>query len=122
MKAAQRWLAIPLAVSVTRAIYLSVPDVALPAAPPTDRAITPAGTAVARQIRAIRIGDQIRMRGLLVDYTVSSDGREVFTRRTSLTRKDTGNGACEILYVTAVHVLRPGSRLRADAARYAWYA
>ncbi len=77
---------------------------------------------MARQIRAIRIGDQIRMRGLLVDYTVSSDGSEVFTRRTSLTRTDTGNGACEILYVTDVHVLRPGNRLRADAARYAWYA
>ncbi len=84
--------------------------------------LIPAGDAVARQIRAIRIGDQLRMRGLLVDYTVSSDGREVFTRRTSLTRTDTGNGACEILYVTDVHVLRPGNRLRADAARYAWYA
>jgi hypothetical protein len=84
--------------------------------------VIPADSTIARRIRAIRTGDQIRMRGLLVDYTVSSGGREVFTRRTSLTRKDTGNGACEILYVTEVEVIRPSHHLDADAAAYAWYA
>src|SRR6266702_4478785 len=48
--------------------------------------LMPADAAVAKRIRTIRIGDQIRMKGLLVDYTVTSQGREVFTRRTSLTR------------------------------------
>ncbi len=84
--------------------------------------LIPANDAVARQIDAIRVGDQIRMKGLLVDYKVSSDGREIFTRRTSLTRKDIGNGACEILYLTDMSVVRPGNHLEADAATYAWYA
>jgi hypothetical protein len=83
--------------------------------------LIPANDTVAHQIRGIRTGDQIRMSGLLVDYRVSSGGRDVFTRQTSLTRKDTGNGACEILYVTEMHVIRPGSHLAADAAAYAWY-
>lgn len=84
--------------------------------------LIPADEIVARRIRAIRIGDQVRMTGLLVDYSVSSGGQEVFTRRTSLTREDTGNGACEILYATDVSVVRPGSRLAADGATYAWWA
>jgi hypothetical protein len=84
--------------------------------------LIPATPAVAAAIRAIRVGDQIQMKGLLVDYTVSRDGRQIFTRRTSLTRKDTGNGACEILYVTDLFVVAPGNHLAADGASYAWYA
>lgn len=84
--------------------------------------LIPADAAVARRIDAIRVGDQIRMKGLLVDYSVSTGGREVFTRRTSLTRRDTGNGACEILYVTDLSVIAPGNHLETDAAGYAWYA
>ncbi len=61
------------------------------------------------------------MQGLLVDYAVTENGRAIFTRRTSLTRSDTGNGACEILYVTEVSVVRAGSHFEADAATYAWY-
>jgi hypothetical protein len=84
--------------------------------------LIPSSRAVADRIRAIHVGDQIRVTGLLVDYTVTKDGREVFTRRTSLTRKDTGNGACEILYVTDLAVVRAGNHLETDAGRYAWYA
>ena len=84
--------------------------------------LLPASDAVARQIGAIQVGDQIRMTGLLVDYTVTQNGREIFTRRTSLTRGDTGNGACEILYVTALTVVAPGDHLRANAARYCGFA
>jgi hypothetical protein len=84
--------------------------------------LIPADDNVARRIGDIRIGDQIWMRGLLVDYRVRSAGREVLARRTSLTRQDTGNGACEILYVTDLYVIKPGNHLRADAATYAWYA
>jgi hypothetical protein len=83
--------------------------------------LIPATAAVAKRIDAIRVGDQIRMTGLLVDYAVTHEGRQVFTRRTSLTRQDTGNGACEILYVTDLSVVAPGNHLAADAGRYAWY-
>lgn len=84
--------------------------------------LIPADRAIARQIGAIRVGDQIRMTGLLVDYTVTKDGQPIFTRRTSLTRGDTGNGACEILYVTGLSVVARGDHLRADGGRYLWYA
>jgi hypothetical protein len=84
--------------------------------------LVPADRAIARRIGAIRVGDQIRMTGLLVDYTVTKDGQDVFSRRTSLTRGDTGNGACEILYVTDLSVVARGDHRQADAARVLWYA
>ena len=84
--------------------------------------LIPATAAIDRRIRAIHVGDQIRLTGLLVDYTVTKDGQEIFTRHTSLTRSDTGNGACEILYVTGLSVIAKGDHLQADAGRYAWYA
>jgi hypothetical protein len=62
------------------------------------------------------------MSGLLVDYQVAKDGREIFTRRTSLIRDDTDKGSCEILYVTDLAVIAQGENLRADAGRYMWYA
>jgi len=83
--------------------------------------LIPASHAVAGQIGAIHVGDQIRMTGLLVDYKVTRDGQEIFTRRTSLVRNDTDNGACEILYVTDLTVIAKGDHLRADAGRYMWY-
>jgi hypothetical protein len=83
--------------------------------------LIPADGAIARQIGAIHVGDQIRMTGLLVDYKVTRDGQDIFTRRTSLVRNDTDNGACEILYVTGLSVVAPGDHLQADAGRYMWY-
>lgn len=60
--------------------------------------------AVARRLRDVRIGDQVRLRGQLVSY--SHDAGFAFMRGTSLTREDTGNGACETLFVRDVEVLR----------------
>jgi len=84
--------------------------------------LIPGDAFVASRIKQLRIGDQIRMSGLLVDYEVSRGGDHRLARRTSLTRTDTGNGACEVVYVTALDVIRPGDRLAASAAGYAWYA
>jgi hypothetical protein len=83
--------------------------------------LIPANDTMARRIRAIHVGDQIRMTGLLVDYKVTKDGQDIFTRRTSLTRGDTGNGACEILYVTNLSVVARGNHFQSDVGRYAWY-
>jgi hypothetical protein len=66
--------------------------------------------AVAKALRAIRIGDQVRVRGYLVDYTVFKDGRPNGTRVSSEVRTDTGNGACEVLYVESVDVLSRAGR------------
>jgi hypothetical protein len=50
---------------------------------------------IRRQVRKIRVGDQIRIKGYLSSYTNNSGS----TRGTSTTRTDTGNGACETIYV-----------------------
>lgn len=51
--------------------------------------------------RSIRIGDQIRVEGVLASYT-SPGGR----RGTSITRTDTGDGACETIYVDRFEIVR----------------
>ena len=54
------------------------------------------------RISDVRIGDRVRGRGWLVSYS-NDDG---FRRDTSTTRDDTGNGACETIYVEDYRVLR----------------
>ena len=53
-------------------------------------------------VRDIRIGDQIRVRGYLASYTNPAGG----TRGTSTTRLDTGDGACETIYVEDFEIVR----------------
>jgi hypothetical protein len=59
---------------------------------------------LAKKLRSIRPGDQIRMTGVLADYGRTGPGG--FMRATSVTRDDHGNGACEMLLVTEVQILR----------------
>lgn len=61
---------------------------------------------VATKLRNVRIGDQVRIRGWLAEY--AHNHGFAFTRGTSLTRDDGGNGACETIYVQDVEVLRAG--------------
>jgi hypothetical protein len=55
--------------------------------------------AIAKALRNIHLGDQIRLRGYLVDYTIFKDGRPLGTRVSSEMRTDSGPGACEVLYI-----------------------
>lgn len=57
-------------------------------------------------IRSIHIGDQIRLQGKLINYWPK--GRPDLIRRTSTIRTDTGNGACEVLWVENAQVLHRG--------------
>lgn len=50
-----------------------------------------------------QIGDQIRVRGVLAEYR-TIDG---FYRGSSTVRTDTGDGACETIYVQSFRVLAP---------------
>lgn len=63
--------------------------------------LIPAGKDVLRELNRVREGSTVRLRGYLVDVE-RSDG---WRWRTSTTRTDTGNGACEIVLVTLVSVL-----------------
>ncbi len=64
--------------------------------------------ALARRLRGVRVGDQVHVRGYLSEYSHQLGGG--FRRGTSLTRDDTGNGACETVYVQQFEVLRAGGR------------
>jgi hypothetical protein len=62
--------------------------------------IIPANDAVLKQLERVRVGAVVSLKGKLVQVT--GDGG--FTWRSSLTREDTGNGACEVMWVESVSV------------------
>ncbi|TVQ35079.1 MAG: hypothetical protein EA370_09700 [Wenzhouxiangella sp.] len=53
-------------------------------------------------LRQVRSGDTVRLRG----YLVNVDRDDGWRWRTSMTRTDTGDGACEIVLVTLAEVMR----------------
>ncbi len=63
--------------------------------------------AVRKQIGRVRVGDQIRMRGMLVDYADTRYPDQ--WRSTSTTRGDYENGACEVLFVDELEILKRGT-------------
>jgi hypothetical protein len=63
---------------------------------------------LARRMREVRIGDQIHLRGYLAEYSHKIGAG--FHRGTSVTRQDTGNGACETIYVEEFEILAPGGQ------------
>ncbi|MDO8558142.1 MAG: hypothetical protein Q7S09_03055 [bacterium] len=83
--------------------------------------LIPADENVAHRIRNVIIGDQVRVQGYLADYRVQmKGGQTLYTRNTSTTRTDTGNGACEVVYVTDIEILKKGNGL-AHTMRYAGF-
>lgn len=56
----------------------------------------PANDGVRRQLLSVRRHELVTLEGYLVEIA----GPDGFKRRSSLTRDDTGGGACEIVYVT----------------------
>ncbi|MCK6389789.1 MAG: hypothetical protein L6Q40_02020 [Azonexus sp.] len=74
--------------------------------------------ALAKKIRSVRIGDQIRFRGYLAEY--SHNHGFAFKRGTSTTRDDSGNGACETVYVESFDIVRRGSTFWALAPWLGW--
>jgi hypothetical protein len=59
------------------------------------------------RIDEVRIGDQIHLKGLLVNY--SARRMPHAWRQSSTTRHDRGNGACEVVFVEAIDILQPGT-------------
>lgn len=65
--------------------------------------IIPANENILEAVKTIRKGDRIVLEGFLVNIKGTYEGRPV-TRTTSMTRKDTGDGSCEIVYVTKIRI------------------
>jgi hypothetical protein len=63
---------------------------------------------LSRRILAARPGDQIYFKGYLVSYSQPANS---FLRGTSTVRDDTGNGACETVFVTDFTILRRANRV-----------
>ena len=60
--------------------------------------VIPADQSIQKQLAGVRVGEVVRLTGMLVDAT-RDDGAGILT---SLTRTDTGAGACEVLLVESV--------------------
>lgn len=56
---------------------------------------------IRKQVKKIKIGDQIRIKGWLSTYQYPGGGK----RGTSTTRSDTGNGACETIYIADFNII-----------------
>jgi hypothetical protein len=69
--------------------------------------LIPADAAVAEALGGVRVGDLVTLTGKLVDVRIADrNGRERARMRTSLSRDDTGSGACEVVWVEGVEVAR----------------
>lgn len=64
----------------------------------TNLHLIPSTGAIAAQCKSLRAGQLIHLRGLLVEAT----GPEIGAWRSSLSRTDSGNGACELVWVEEV--------------------
>ena len=65
--------------------------------------LIPANEGIGKVIMALRKGDQVHIKGYLVNYREAKWSGE---RTTSTTRTDTGNGACEVIWVQEVKILQ----------------
>ncbi len=59
----------------------------------------PANAAIERTLRYLRPGQVVTLRGFLVDVR----GPSGFAWNTSLSRTDTGDGACELMWIESAH-------------------
>lgn len=62
-------------------------------------------------IANIRVGDQVHILGSLVNY---QEAGTTFWRRSSTKRRDSGNGACEVIFVDEIEIIEQGTPV--------WYA
>jgi hypothetical protein len=64
--------------------------------------LIPANDPVRRQLKEVRVGQVLHLRGLLVD----ASRRDGYRWTTSLSREDVGDGSCELFYLEEVRFLQ----------------
>ncbi|MBO5575917.1 MAG: hypothetical protein J5956_06410 [Ruminococcus sp.] len=67
--------------------------------------ILPAFSRVKETVLDIKTGDRIKLKGYLVNINALKSNGESFTWVSSTTREDTGDGACEVFYVTQAEII-----------------
>ena len=78
-------------------------DVAYVTSHASNHHIIPATQNIRYAVQTIKKKQKVLLEGFLVDITGTYDGKTVWWN-TSLSRTDTGSGACEILYVTKARI------------------
>jgi hypothetical protein len=63
--------------------------------------LIPADANVESALKSVRVGQVVHISGFLVEVT----GADGWRWRSSLSRDDTGNGACELVWVDELHIL-----------------
>lgn len=66
--------------------------------------LIPATKNIRRALSLSKKGDIVKLDGYLVNVEAGKNGRNEAGWTTSLSRTDTGNGACEIIYVTRLRI------------------
>jgi hypothetical protein len=66
--------------------------------------LIPATKNIRRALALAKKGDIVKLDGYLVNVEAGKNGQTVAGWNTSTTRTDTGNGACEIIYVTRLRI------------------
>jgi hypothetical protein len=69
----------------------------------TNLHLIPSNKALEARCKSLRTGELIHLSGLLVEAT----GPEIGRWRSSLSRTDSGNGACELVWVEQLERIRP---------------
>lgn len=67
--------------------------------------LIPASSKLEKQIKRIHPGDHILIKGYLVNVDAEKPDGQTFWWYSSTTREDSGDGACEVIYVTSVEKL-----------------
>lgn len=70
--------------------------------------ILPDTEEVADLLKYTKPGDQIHLKGQLVNYSLIGEGGG--ERRSSTSRYDKGNGACEVVFVSELTILHPANQ------------
>jgi hypothetical protein len=73
---------------------------------------------IRERIDGIRVGDQVHVRGSLVNYALASAPQ--WPRRTSQTRDDVGQGACEVIFVDELRILQRGTPVAYALWSWSW--
>lgn len=77
-----------------------------------------------RELKILNLGDQVTVTGKLVNvkgYPSGGSGLEPFTWNTSTTRTDTGAGACEVVYVENIKILKKANPVSFYLFRFSFY-
>jgi hypothetical protein len=77
---------------------------------------------VLNTIRRMRIGDQIHLKGMLVSYGETEVLRNCpkCRRNSSISREDSGNHACEVIFVTDAEILKHATPFWYLAHTWSW--